>query len=348
MKNLVIIGGGFAGARIAKKLQNKFNVTLTDTKDYFEFTPGILRTLVEPNHLSKILVKHKKYLPNASFIQETIKEITPYHVKFGKNNSIPYDYLVIASGSHYSAPIKQKDIISTIRSKEVREHEKKITNARKITIVGGGLVGLELAAELCTHYPEKKITIVHAGNCLIERNCSKSQKYALRFLKKNGVEILFNEHAKDKKNSKITTKSGRSISSDLTFFCTGIIPNTQEFQDSISTALTHKKYLEVNEFLQLKGHHHIFVAGDVTGIKEEKTAQTAESHADLIIKNILRKESNKSLIPYKSKSRPMVISLGKYNGIFEYKGFIIPGLIPAFLKWAIERKTMWRYGNYRI
>ena len=39
----------------------------------------------------------------------------------------------------------------------------------------------------------------------------------------------------------------------------------------------------------------------------------------------------------------MVISLGKYDGIFEYKNVVLTGLIPAFLKLAIEKKTMWKY-----
>ena len=48
MKNVVIIGGGFAGSVCAKKLEQDFKVTLVDTEDYFEFTPSILRLAVSP------------------------------------------------------------------------------------------------------------------------------------------------------------------------------------------------------------------------------------------------------------------------------------------------------------
>jgi NADH dehydrogenase FAD-containing subunit len=348
MKNLVVIGGGFAGSRIARKLQHKFNTTLIDTKDYFEFTPSILRTLVDPSHLKKIQVKHKKYLKNATVIRDFVTDITYEHVKFGKNNTLPYDYLVIASGSHYAAPIKEKDVISSIRSKEMKEYHEQIHKAKTITVVGGGLVGLELASELVTHCPDKKIRLLHGGNKLIERCNSKSQKYAEQFLMNQGVEIVYNELAKDKKNKTLTTQSGKSMPSDLTFFCTGITPNTEEFANFLYTALNEKKYLEVNEFLQVKGHHTIFAAGDSTGIKEEKTAQTAEAHADLVVKNIIRHESNKPMKPYILKKRPMIISLGTYKGIFEYKNIIITGILPALMKWAVERKTMWHYGNYSL
>ncbi|PIZ83168.1 FAD-dependent oxidoreductase, partial [Candidatus Pacearchaeota archaeon CG_4_10_14_0_2_um_filter_05_32_18] len=46
MKNIVIIGGGFAGAKIAKALENYYGTVFIDDKDYFEFTPGILKTIV--------------------------------------------------------------------------------------------------------------------------------------------------------------------------------------------------------------------------------------------------------------------------------------------------------------
>ena len=62
MKKLVIIGGGFAGSLIAKNCENYFDTTLIDSKDFFEFTPGILRTIVQPSHAKKIQVLHKEYL----------------------------------------------------------------------------------------------------------------------------------------------------------------------------------------------------------------------------------------------------------------------------------------------
>jgi len=51
-RKVVIVGGSFAGLLIARKLQNKFRVTVIDRKEYFEFLPGILRALVMPSHQS--------------------------------------------------------------------------------------------------------------------------------------------------------------------------------------------------------------------------------------------------------------------------------------------------------
>ena len=61
-KKVVIVGGGFAGSHVAKSLEKYFDVFLIDTKDYFEFTPGVLRAIVEPLHIRNIQVLHNHYL----------------------------------------------------------------------------------------------------------------------------------------------------------------------------------------------------------------------------------------------------------------------------------------------
>src|SRR3989344_2408166 len=99
-KKVVIIGGVFAGTTAAKILQNKCDLTLIDTEDYFEYTPGILRVLVEPEHYKKLHVKHKDYLTKTKIVVGHINEINEKTVSLSNGKNINYDYLVIASGSN--------------------------------------------------------------------------------------------------------------------------------------------------------------------------------------------------------------------------------------------------------
>jgi len=107
-------------------------------------------------------------------------------------------------------------------------------------------------------------------------------------------------------------------------------------------------FLKVNKYLQLQGEKNIFVAGDVTASTEEKLAQTAESRAVVVVKNVTRLAEGKPLTRiYKETPKPVVISLGYYDGVFVYKNFALCGFIPAILKEIVEWKTMARY-IYRI
>lgn len=340
MKKAVIIGGGFAGSLAAKKLEKYFDVTLIDTKDYFEFTPGILRTLVEQKHAKKIQVVHSDYLHQAHLIKDEVQSITDQEVKT-KDKFFSYDYLVIASGSKYSTPIKDKNLVITARAHELENYFQKLKKSKLVLIIGGGLVGVELAAEIICSYPEKEIILVHSKAELIDRNPTKARDYAKTFLKNKGVKIILSEMV-DLKNKKYTTKN-LQFKPDIAFLCIGIMPNYRYLAQFCSTSLDEKNSLCVNKYLQVENHNNIFAAGDITSIKEEKTAQAAEKQAKVVVNNILRLDQGKELKEYNPKKKPMVISLGKWSGILVYKNFVLTGIIPGIMKGIIEWKTMIRY-----
>ena len=342
MKKVVVVGGGFAGAKVAKNLENDFSVTLIDTKDYYEFTPGILRSIVRPNHLKHIEICHKDYLKSAKFIKDSVIGIKGKSVVLKRGKSIKFDYLVIASGSEYKAPIKAKNLLIADRGKRIIEYHKRFEKAKRIIIVGGGLVGVELAGEISCFHKEKSVTMVHSKDSLMERNYEKSRKFAKKILEKREVQIFFNERVMEYNERGVKTDKGRSLGCDLVILCTGIKPNSDFIEKEL---LEGKGFIKVNEFLQMDSREDVFVCGDVASIKEEKTAQGSEKQGGFVVKNLFyfdRKEKMKSYVP---RRRPMVISLGKWNGIFEWKGFVLTGLIPAFMKWAIEKKTMIKYGK---
>ncbi len=338
MEKVVIIGGGFAGGSIALSLMDKASVTMIDTEDFFEYTPSILRTIVEPEYYKKINSKHSSYLPNAKIIRGHVKSINEKFITLKNGKKINFDYLAIASGSNYTQPIKEEDVFFANRIKHLLEAYEKIKKSKKICIIGGGIVGVELAAELCTHYKDKEITLIHAHSNLMERSNKKTSNYAKSFLEKNGVKIIFNKKITAKKRNELTDNSGNSYSYDSVFFTAGIKPNTEFMKNNFSNLVT--KGIEVNEFLQLNSHENIFVAGDVTNIAEEKTAQNAEKQANIVTNNILAKINNSKMKSYKSKKRMMVISLGKNNGVIEYKNFVLTGFIAPILKTLIEKRVM--------
>src|SRR3989344_1608580 len=131
MKRVVVIGGGFAGALIARALQRDFAVTLIDSKDYFEFTPGVLRCLVEPEHLCKIQALHKDYLVHGEFLQGHVSAVTPDSV-VADGKKIAYDYLVLSSGSRYSMPFKEGDVVLATRGKDFAGYAEQLQKADKI------------------------------------------------------------------------------------------------------------------------------------------------------------------------------------------------------------------------
>jgi apoptosis-inducing factor 2 len=339
MKKVVVIGGGFAGSLIAKKLEKKFGVTLIDTKNYFEFTPSVLRSIVEPEHFEKIQILHSEYLKKSRII---IGEVTEVNKKFIRVNGkkIDFDYLAICSGSRYEMPFKEQDIIVATRAEHLRKYFRRLKDAKKVVIVGGGLAGVELAGEILGKYPDKKLVIVHVGRKLMERNSPEASAYSELYLKKKGAEILFGTRIAEVKKDFCVTDNGEKIKRDLVFICTGIKPNF-ELLKSFDNVLNEKNQVKVNEFLQVNGFENIFAAGDLTNVAEEKTAQNAEREGRIVVRNILALDSGRELKKHESRKTMSVISLGKWNGILDNGKFVFTGIIPAFIKKFVEMKEMW-------
>ncbi len=336
----MIIGGGFAGTYIARKLEKDHDVVLIDTKDYFEFTPGILRTLVEPNHAKNIHRLHESYLKRAYFVRGQVIGVTKKHVQLA-DISFEYDILVIASGSEYTRPFKQKNIITADRGRALRNHHNEIEEAKNILIIGGGIVGVELAAQISMRYPHKELILTHSREELIPRASSAARKKALSFLKKRNVRLILGERMQKSNGKHFTTNKGTKITADYAFLALGIQPNSQFLKGFAK--LDERGFVKVENTLLMKGTNNVFVAGDVAAIAEEKLAQNAEKHATIIVENICRLAKKQALKPYLSQPRVTIISLGNYDGILSYKNWTLTGLIPGLMKSWVEKMTMHHY-----
>jgi apoptosis-inducing factor 2 len=345
MKNVVVIGGGFTGAFVAKQLESEFKVTLLDSKNFFEFTPSILRTIVEPTHAKRVQVLHTDYLKKTKVIMVCAIKFDLKKVYLDKGNALSYDYLVIASGSSYGSGIKVENVVLASRANMLKETYGKVKEAKDIVIVGGGIVGVELAAEIVSFYPKKNITLLHSRESLIQRNSFKAQRYAKNFLEKKNVKVVLGDRAVTFDKRDVVTKKGQTILSDVSFSCVGISPHSGFVKKSYSKAVNERGAVVVNPFLQVAGFENVFAGGDVTSVNEEKTAQNAEKHAHVIAKNIKHLEKKEKLESYSKGDKPMIISLGKWHGVIEYKGYTLTGLIPGLLKVIPELKTMWSLRN---
>ena len=75
-RSVLVIGGGFAGFVVARHMRKHFDVTLIDAKEYFEYTPGILRAFVHPEHLSSLTFKYQPVLEGKMGVRFIWGEVT--------------------------------------------------------------------------------------------------------------------------------------------------------------------------------------------------------------------------------------------------------------------------------
>jgi NADH dehydrogenase FAD-containing subunit len=345
LRKLVILGGGFCGALVAKKLDSRreMDATLIDKKDFFEYTPAIHRVIFEPDYQSRIIVPFYNFLKHVSVVTNDLIQVNPQFVETRKEK-LYYYILVISTGIDYPIFLKNKNNVFTLTCcLDARAIHDKIRDVSHTLVIGGGLIGTEIAGELVTKYSNKEVLIVHPHERLIERNPVRASRYAQRFLEKHGAKIIFGEQIVDHENGVFVTDKGKRVEADVAVWCAGIECNPWFMKDFPRTIIADRNALKVNKYLQLDGCPGIFVGGDITSINEEKTAANAERHARLIVKNIDRILKNKPLIPYKESKGPLVISLGDRDGIIVFRRLVITGLLPRIIKYLIAWWVLRQY-----
>jgi NADH dehydrogenase FAD-containing subunit len=231
-QTVVIVGAGFGGVTLAHYLESAtaFDIVLVDRKEFFEYTPAMLRVMRDPTHMN---VSHARYadLPllqrsggRIRFVQDEIVEIGQHAVR-GRSSPdqwIRFDKLVLAMGSDYPDHLKPEPCCHSLaeRRAHVDAMHASLRSARRITLFGGGLVGVELAAELAEAFPRTSIIFRQRESVLLPGFPARAQRYVQRFFEKHAnVTLVFNNSIPPSKY-----EAEGAAGEEIVFNCTGLKP----------------------------------------------------------------------------------------------------------------------------
>jgi NADH dehydrogenase len=308
-KRVVIIGGGFAGLSIAKKLRNKnLQVVLLDKHNYHTFQPLLYQVATGGLEAGSIAYPIRKVIQEYKdfyFRLTSVKEIdTPNQKIISEIGDLHYDYLVIATGSktnyfgnkeieRNSMSMKTIPQSLNIRSLILENFEQAVLTTNEadknalinFVLVGAGPTGVELAGALAEmkrailqkDYPDldiskMEINLIQSGDRVLNTMSEKSSLAAENFLVDLGVIVH--------KNVRVTNYDGRTITtnSNLTFETATVIW-TAGVQGAAIHGLDSKSLVErverirVNQFNQIVGYNNIFAIGDIASMESEEYPQ---------------------------------------------------------------------------
>lgn len=306
---IVIIGGGFAGIALAKKLRNKnVQVVLLDKHNYHNFQPLLYQVATGGLEAGSIAYPIRKVIQEYKdfyFRLTAVKEIDSVNQKvIAEIGDLHYDYLVISTGSktnyfgnkdieRYSMAMKTIPQSLNIRSLILENFEQAVLTKDEsernslinFVLVGAGPTGVELAGALAEmkkailqkDYPDldiakMEINLIQSGDRILNTMSEKSSAEAERFLINLGVKIW--------KNVRVTNYDGKTITtnSDLTFDTATVIW-TAGVQGAAIRGLDAKSLVEkverirVNQYNQVVGYDNIFALGDIASMESEKYPQ---------------------------------------------------------------------------
>lgn len=303
---LVIIGGGFGGLQLARKLNNQagIDITLIDKYNYHQFQPLFYQVATAGLDASNISFPLRKVFQRSKNVRirlATVNEIIPEQNKILTDaGDIEYDILVIATGAdtnffgnknltQHAFPMK-----STIEALQLRHRllqnfedilvakdEKEVERLLTIVIVGGGPTGVELSGAIAEmrkyvlpkDYPEidfsrMKIHLLEGSGKTLGVMSEKSASQSQQYLKNLGVNVSVNTVVKDYDGSTVTLSNGETLQSATVIWTAGVKGNIPA---GIKTELVAKgNRIKVDRFNRIQGMENIYAIGDVAYMETPK------------------------------------------------------------------------------
>ena len=303
---IVIIGGGFAGISLAKRLRNKnVQVVLLDKHNYHNFQPLMYQVAtggLEPDSIAypirKIVQEYKDFYFRLAEVREIDAENNTIYADIGE---LKFDYLVIATGSktnyfgnkeieRNSMAMKTIPQSLNIRSLILENFEQALlTNdiderhsLMNFVLVGGGPTGVELAGALAEmkkailpkDYPDldvrkMEINLVQGSNRILDSMSENASEKAENFLLDLGVSVWKNVRVTGYDGKTVTTNSDLSFDSATVIWTAGVqgaLPHGLKADSFIKNV----NRIKVNQFNQVEGYSNLFAIGDIAVMSSEQ------------------------------------------------------------------------------
>ncbi|KYQ93971.1 hypothetical protein DLAC_11604 [Tieghemostelium lacteum] len=344
-KTVVVVGGGYAGMMVCKILDSKFNVILIEQRNAFFHKVGSPRILAEYEYYKKLYMSYENIVRYGRVIHQTAIDISSEKVVLKNGEEVTFDYLVIATGTTNPGPYKSNLPVHEA-PQFLHNLTKTLKDAKKILIVGGGGVGVEVAGEIVHLYNDKEITIIsHSEKLVCKTFSDKFHTNLQKKLSDHNIQVIVDklQFPKDQQRaleessfivpfvsekSVYTTDSGRQLEADLVFWTVGNKLNNTPLQNHFYKALNENGRVKVNRQLQVEGYQNIFAVGDINNIDEMKNAYHAHYHGTIAANNIISLDSSKDKInaklsSHKSMKPSLVVSFGPSDGIGQMYGWYI-------------------------
>ncbi|MEV0638671.1 FAD-dependent oxidoreductase [Streptomyces sp. NPDC050619] len=341
-RTVVVVGGGYGGAAVAKALDAETDVVLVEPKDAFEHAAGSLRALVRPDWAENIFFPYDRLLARGEVVRQRVASADPDGVTLADGRRIAADYLVLATGSGYPFPAKADADDASEALARLRATHDELAGAERVLVTGAGPVGLELAGEIKAVWPEKTVVVVDPATELLPGFEPELRADLHGQLAGLGVELRLGVGLAEQppgepgraKTFTVGTTAGDEISADIWFRCHGVRANGDYLADGRITTRTPQGRVPVTERLTVQGHEHVYALGDLTDLAEAKMALYATQHAAVVAENILAqvRGERQNAVHRPSPVPSVLLPLGPEGGVGQFPSPDEPGVptvVPA-------------------
>jgi len=354
MKQIVVIGGGFAGQMALHSLNRErvgLEVTLVDSRRYADFLPllpdvigGRIGAPVVRRAMTDVARNH-----GCRLVASGVAAVDPARtlVILQNGEELRCDAIVISSGSEtnfygnsdairYAWKLDDADDAIRIRRAIIDD-----PGIRQAVVVGGGYTGVEVAANLrrLAHRhrdPGFRVTILERGPTVLNALPEWMRTYAADRLRRLGIECATGMSISRIAARRLELDGGRVFDDTAIVWCAGV--HTPLFARQLSFSQTAQGRLVVDANLRVAPG--IFAAGDTAAWLRgnaplRMSIQYARLQGCCAGRNAARAVTGRPLIPFRPLDPGYVIPIAGGGGCGSIFGLNLSGLLPMMLHYAM-------------
>lgn len=341
MRTLLVLGGGYGGLALIQELLNNhlphdIEIILIDRMpyqgiktEYYALAAGTANDY----HLRIQFPVHPRLSLRYGEVDSIDLESRMVLMKTG--DSVPYDLLAIALGcvdNYHDVPGADQYTCSIQTFSGTRETYRRLNNVKPygtINIVGGGLSGVELAAELRESRPDLNITILDRGERVLSSFPAKLSQYVEDWFHHHHVETLGSISVSNVEKDAIFNGT-QTIPSDVTVWTAGIQP--VEVVQKLDVPKDRGGRVILDEYYRVPNYPEVYVIGDCASLPFAPSAQAAGAQGEQVaqVMQALWRGETPKLQTIRLKGT--LGSLGKNSGFGLMGQRSVKGRVPRLLK----------------
>jgi NADH dehydrogenase len=372
---IIIIGGGFGGIELAKKLKDKpVEVLMVDKNNYHTFQPMLYQVAMGDIEADSIAFPLRKIFTgqkNFTFRMASVECINPERNTISTDiGEIPYDYVVIATGSttnyfgnddlkNRTMPMKNIPEALNLRSLILQNVERALitenTEERDalltFVVVGGGPTGVELSGALAEmrnyvltyDYPEldkkeMKVYLVEGKPEVLAAMSPQASKKAKDFLTELDVKVYNSVHVKTYDGTELIIDDGKAIKTRNVLWAAGV--KGEVLKGIPPEVIVRGNRIQTDEFNRVKGYINVFAIGDVAAIITPETpdghpgvAPAAIQQGRQLAKNLIKITDGEQPEPFKYFDKGSLATIGRNLAVADLGKIHFQGFF-AWLVWG--------------
>jgi NADH dehydrogenase FAD-containing subunit len=363
-KHLVIVGAGHAHLTVLKNLAmfinagHRVTVVSSSSRHYYSgMGPGMLSGIYRPEEI-RFDVKKMSEDRGAAFIEDIVVKIRPREKKIDLHcgNEISYDVLSLNTGSYVPAteslpgdesiftvkPIEKlllarRRIIEDLKHKDLR-----------ITVVGGGPTGVEVAGNLerlaKSESGRCRITLV-AGTRLLSEFKNSVRKHTLKSLTSRHIQVIEGARVTAVKDCAAELSNGDVLENDYVFMAVGVKPSALFLDSGLPTG--QDGGMLVNKFLQSVAYPELFGGGDCVSFEPRPLAKVgvyAVRQNPILLHNLLSTLNGGALQEFIPQDTFLLaLNMGDGTAVVRWHALVWGGTLGFALKDYIDRKFIKKF-----